>query len=223
MKLILFLILLLPQKMKADLFGGDIGVLVQIATTTIKQLNEMEKLVSNAEKYTEKVQHYNEMLNDKMIFARQVLFKLERLKSLDQNPKNLGDINRLIVSLKMQLQDIETIVANTSSDIIQSQDIQMEAAKIDGQAKKLIELSEQQKRLTQGVDKNVSINKANALNNAYSLEVNTLSLQVQTQNLHQNAKAAEYISKQYLENKLKEDQVHEFFLGKKSGARNELY
>lgn len=224
MKILLVLLLLIfSEHIKADLFGGDIGVLIQIASTTVKQLNEMEKLVSSTEKYTEKFQKYNELIEDKYLFARQILFKLERLKALNKNPKDLGEINNLIRSLKFKIKDFEEIAKKTSSEIFQSQDIQDDATRIDQQARAYSQIASQQKSLTQSLNKSVSINKANALSNAYGLEINSLSLQVQTQNLHQNAKQTEYITRKYLEDKLKEKELHEFFMGKTKEAKDELY
>ena len=45
-------------------FGQDTALLVELVTTTASQLNEMEKLVSNSEKYTRQMQKYNELFED---------------------------------------------------------------------------------------------------------------------------------------------------------------
>ena len=46
---------------QAQIISSDTALLVELVTTTASQLNELEKLVSNAEKYTEKLQKYNEL------------------------------------------------------------------------------------------------------------------------------------------------------------------
>lgn len=47
--IILCLTLAMPQPAKADLFGGDVAVLVQILAQTIKQLYELQRIVSTGQ------------------------------------------------------------------------------------------------------------------------------------------------------------------------------
>lgn len=217
-KIILIISLLsLSSHLEADLFGGDVGVLIQLAATSIKQLNELEQLVSSAEKYTEKVQEYNEVIQDKILFANQVLFKLERLKRLKRDDiKDLASLNQRIRDLKWRISDFKKIFARAEIDIETALEVKESTYELDRQALVYKKISDQQKSLTRSLSKNVSINKSNALTNAYGLEIAGLQLQVSNQNLFQNATQTEYMVKSYEESKLKEHENLEFWLGNTS-------
>lgn len=214
-KLVLIVSLLgLSSHLKADLFGGDVGVLIQLASTSIKQLNELEQLVSSAEKHTAKVQQYNEIVQDKLLFANQVLFKLERLKRLKKGKiKDLSSLNQRIRDLKWRISDFKAIFARAELDIETALGVKESTYEIDNQAAIYSRVAEQQKTLSSSLSKNVSINKANALTNAYALELSGLQLQVANQNLYQNATQAEYMIKFYEDYKVKEEETLEFWLG----------
>lgn len=214
--ILLFLLLLFSQYSRADLFGGDVGVLIQLASTAVKQLNEMERLVSNTEKYTQKVQEYNEILQDRVLFANQVLYKLEGLKSLPKgNVKDLGGINSMIRELKWRISDFHQVLAHAEIDLKTAESVKESSMSIDHKMQLYQKLADQQKRLSNSANKNISINKSNAITNAYALEVSGLSLQVQNQNLYQNATQTEYIIKDYEQKKMKEKDFSDFWFGSK--------
>ena len=61
---IAMLTLVLSSSVYSSMFGEETAVLIEIASTTASQLNELEQLVTNAEKYTKKMQEYNELMMD---------------------------------------------------------------------------------------------------------------------------------------------------------------
>ena len=69
--------LLLSMKAQSQIISSDTALLVELVTTTASQLNELEKLVSNAEKYTAKMQKYNELFQDEYFRAERVLYLAE--------------------------------------------------------------------------------------------------------------------------------------------------
>ncbi len=82
-------------------------VLVDILSNTISQLNELEKLVSNAEKYTKKVQEYNEIALD--IGMRIDLIEAITMDLVRTDPykvKNLENLNDLIRKVKGRYSDL---------------------------------------------------------------------------------------------------------------------
>lgn len=72
-------IMLLTLPSYSQIISSDTALLVELVTTTASQLNELEKLVSNAEKYTAKMQQYNELFQDEYFRAERVLYIAESL------------------------------------------------------------------------------------------------------------------------------------------------
>ena len=71
--------LLVSLSSSGQIISSDTALLVELVTTTASQLNELEKLVTNAEKYTEKMQKYNELTQDEYFRAERVLYLAESL------------------------------------------------------------------------------------------------------------------------------------------------
>ncbi|HAZ13899.1 MAG: hypothetical protein A2X86_12980 [Bdellovibrionales bacterium GWA2_49_15] len=90
-------------------FGQDTALLFELVTTTASQLNELEKLVTNAEKYTKKMQEYNELLQDEYFRAERVLYLAEQLTT-KRDIENLGDLNNAIRELKYSLTDLKELM-----------------------------------------------------------------------------------------------------------------
>jgi len=110
MKKILILFLLFPISSFA-IIGTDTAMMVQLVTTTASQLNELEKLVSNTEKYTQKMQQYNELVQDQYFRAERVLYLAEEL-SAKKEVANLGDLNVAIRDLKYNMVDLKEMMKN---------------------------------------------------------------------------------------------------------------
>jgi hypothetical protein len=110
MKFILVLCLLFPITSFA-IIGADTAIMIQLVTTTASQLNELEKLVTNAEKYTQKMQQYNELSQDHYFKAERVLYLAEEL-SAKKETANLGELNSAIRDLKYNMGDLKELMKN---------------------------------------------------------------------------------------------------------------
>ncbi|MBL7665291.1 MAG: hypothetical protein JNM93_09165 [Bacteriovoracaceae bacterium] len=95
------------------IFGSDTALLVELVTTTASQLNEIEKLVTNAEKYTEKMQKYNELFQDEYYRAERVLYIAESLAA-KKEIENLGDLNWAIRELKYSMAEFKELMREYS-------------------------------------------------------------------------------------------------------------
>jgi hypothetical protein len=93
----------------AQLLGGDTALLVELVTTTASQLNELEKLVSNAEKYTAKMQQYNELFQDEYFRAERVLYLAESLAA-KKDTQNLSELNWAIRELKYSMTEMKELM-----------------------------------------------------------------------------------------------------------------
>lgn len=87
----------------------DTAVLLELVTTTASQLNELEKLVSNADKYTEKMQKYNELVQDEYFRAERVLYLAESVAA-KKEIQGLGDLNYTIRELKYSMSDMRELM-----------------------------------------------------------------------------------------------------------------
>lgn len=97
----------------AQIISSDTALLVELVTTTASQLNELEKLVSNAEKYTAKMQQYNELFQDEYFRAERVLYIAESVAS-KKEVADLGDLNWAIRELKYSITEMRELMREYS-------------------------------------------------------------------------------------------------------------
>ncbi|MEI8348332.1 MAG: hypothetical protein WCG27_12765 [Pseudomonadota bacterium] len=113
LKLIPIVYLLFSLKAYA-LFGEESAMMIELITTTASQLNELEKLVTNAEKYTERMQKYNELVQDEYFKAERVQYLAEELVA-KKEVANLGDLNMAIRELKLSMSDLKELMKEYAS------------------------------------------------------------------------------------------------------------
>jgi len=101
--------LIFAMKTQAQIISSDTALLIELVTTTASQLNELEKLVSNAEKYTAKMQKYNELFQDEYFRAERVLYIAESLAA-KKEVANLGDLNWAIRELKYSMAEMKELM-----------------------------------------------------------------------------------------------------------------
>lgn len=104
----------------ASMFGEETAVLIEIASTTASQLNELEQLVTNSEKYTKKMQEYNELMIDHYWRAERILFVAESLAA-KKDAKDLGELNWAIRELKYSMAELKSLM-NEYKDIKNEED-----------------------------------------------------------------------------------------------------
>lgn len=108
-----------PKANASTLFAPDTdtALLFNLVTTTASQLNELEKLVTNAEKYTGLMEKYNQIAKDEY-------FRAERIQAIAQNfvevstrdPKDLAELNSAIRALKSETDSFKTLIAEYNRD-----------------------------------------------------------------------------------------------------------
>jgi len=108
-KLLLTAGLMFAIKTQAQIISSDTALLIELVTTTASQLNELEKLVSNTEKYTAKMQRYNELFQDEYFRAERVLYIAESLAA-KKEVANLGDLNWAIRELKYSMTEMKELM-----------------------------------------------------------------------------------------------------------------
>lgn len=89
--------LILPKPAKADLFGGDVAVLVQILAQTIKQLYELQRIVSTGQDTLSLMRDINRGVRDGLAIIRIVNPKFNPglyggLETIDQVQRAIEDL-----------------------------------------------------------------------------------------------------------------------------------
>lgn len=197
MKALLISILLFNQSAFA-LFGEDTALLIELVTTTASQLNELEKLVTNAEKYTQKMQHYNELFQDEYFKAERVAYLAEELAA-KKEIEDLGDLNFAIRELKYSMEELRFLMK--------------EFATIKGEEKKTKQLVKVKKKLNSRkmqrakVQVDLSI-KASTTGRATQLTAQNTALMHETQVEMQNTQL-EILEKVSTTNRLLAEQMEE--------------
>ena len=85
-------VLLSASTVRADLFGGDVAVLAQILAENIKQLMELQSILSNGEENLELMREINRGINDSLGLMQTV--------SPNANPGMFGDLRNVEAVLK---------------------------------------------------------------------------------------------------------------------------
>jgi len=101
--------LFMSLQVSAQIISSDTALMVELVTTTASQLNELEKLVTNAEKYTARMQQYNELTQDEYFRAERVLYLAESLAA-KKEIQGLGELNGAIADLKYTIADLREMM-----------------------------------------------------------------------------------------------------------------
>jgi len=116
-KLILFFTFLISFNSFA-IIGADTAMMIQLVTNTANQINELERLVSNTEKYTQKMREYSELVEDNYFRAERTLYLAEELAA-KKDVQNLGELNGAIRELKYNMSELKEMMqryANIKQD-----------------------------------------------------------------------------------------------------------
>lgn len=96
---------------------SDSAMLFQIVTNTASQLNELEKLITNAEKYTGLMEKYNEIAKDHYFRAERIYYIAQNYVELSgRDPKDLESLNSAIRALKSETQSLESAINEYRED-----------------------------------------------------------------------------------------------------------
>lgn len=118
MKNYIFIFLLTISLSAHAIIGEESAMMIQLVTNTAQQINELERLVSNTEKYTKRLREYSELTEDHYFRAERVLYLAQELAS-KKEVQNLGDLNGAIRELKYNMSDLHDLMqryANIKED-----------------------------------------------------------------------------------------------------------
>ena len=156
-------------------FGEDLPLLIEIVSNIASQLNELEKLVTNAEKYTQKMQEYNELMMDEYYKAQQIKYIVEDLIA-KKEISNLESLNSAIYNLKYSMADLKSIMQ--SYGIVINDDIKTQKRiKIEKKVNKKLEvLASHQIKMTNKAKTVKRLNQIHTQNSSLMLKGQVKSL-----------------------------------------------
>ncbi len=197
MKFVFILCLLFPLPSFA-IIGEETAIMIQLVTTTASQLNELEKLVSNTEKYTQKMQQYNELTQDQYFRAERVLYLAEGL-SAKNDVANLGELNTAIRDLKYNMGDLKELMKNY--------------AEIKSDEKKTFAYVEQNKKVNAMEKKRAEVQVAHSIDAKNAGRANQLTAQntalIYENQLKQSEVQLELLKAQKTANRLKAEELED--------------
>lgn len=118
---------------------SDDLLLMQVVTNTAAQLNELEQLITNAEKHTQRLREISEIAEDKLYIAERVeLWAMDLNYLANSDSMDLKAINDKIREIKMKRMDIDLLLQEMTKDERQSSKDQSSNLKNQKQQKKLI-------------------------------------------------------------------------------------
>jgi hypothetical protein len=191
-------LLLMTAQGHGQIISSDTALLVELVTTTASQLNELEKLVSNAEKYTAKMQQYNELFQDEYFRAERVLYIAESLAA-KKEVANLGDLNWAIRELKYSMNDLRELMREYAM-------IKDEERKTKDQVKIQKKLNARKEKIAKSqVDKSI---KAKTTGRATQLTAQNTAM-IYEQNVDMHNTQLEILEKLSTNNRLMAEQLEE--------------
>lgn len=96
---------------------SDTALLFNIVSNTASQINELEKLVSNAEKYTGLMEKYNQIARDQYFRAERIHYIAANFVELSRrDPKDLSELNSAIRALKSETESLKAMINEYRTD-----------------------------------------------------------------------------------------------------------
>jgi len=96
---------------------SDTALLFNLVSNTASQLNELEKLVSNAEKYTGLMEKYNQIARDHYFRAERIHYIAQNYVDLSKrDPKDLEGLNSAIRALKSETESLKAMINEYRTD-----------------------------------------------------------------------------------------------------------
>lgn len=96
---------------------SDTALLFEIVTNTASQLNELEKLVTNAEKYTGLMEKYNQIARDQYFRAERIHYIAQNYIDLSKrDPRDLEGLNSAIRALKSETESLKSLISEYRQD-----------------------------------------------------------------------------------------------------------
>ena len=96
---------------------SDTALLFELVSNTASQLNELEKLVTNAEKYTNLMEKYNQIARDQYFRAVRIQYIAQNYVDLSKsNPKDLEGLNSAIRSLRSETESLKSLIGEYRKD-----------------------------------------------------------------------------------------------------------
>lgn len=190
--------MLLTQTGLSQIISSDTALLVELVTTTASQLNELEKIVSNTEKYTAKMQQYNELAQDEYFRAERILYIAESV-SAKKEAANLGELNWAIRELKYSMSEMKELMREYA--VIKSDEENTKA-----QVKLQKKVNSQKERIAKSqVDKSI---KAKSTGRATQLTAQNTAM-IYEQNVDMHNTQLEILEKLSTNNRLMAEQLEE--------------
>src|SRR5690606_13887886 len=191
-------LMLLTQTGFSQIISSDTALLVELVTTTASQLNELEKIVSNTEKYTAKMQQYNELAQDEYFRAERILYIAESV-SAKKEAANLGELNWAIRELKYSMSEMKELMREYA--VIKSDEENTKA-----QVKLQKKVNSQKERMAKSqVDKSI---KAKSTGRATQLTAQNTAM-IYEQNVDMHNTQLEILEKLSTNNRLMAEQLEE--------------
>lgn len=191
-------LMLLTQTGFSQIISSDTALLVELVTTTASQLNELEKIVSNTEKYTAKMQQYNELAQDEYFRAERILYIAESV-SAKKEATNLGELNWAIRELKYSMSEMKELMREYAA-------IKSDEENTKAQVKLQKKVNSQKERMAKSqVDKSI---KAKSTGRATQLTAQNTAM-IYEQNVDMHNTQLEILEKLSTNNRLMAEQLEE--------------
>lgn len=144
---------------------SDTAMLFQIVSNTASQLNELEKLVTDAEKHTELLEKYNQIAKDHYFRAERIYYIAQNYVELSKrNPADLEELNSAIRGLKSENESLKYLIDEYRTNEAQNEIYEKKTEQTSNQNAKELQFANHQVEKTGNITSTTDASKLTAQN-----------------------------------------------------------
>jgi hypothetical protein len=158
---------------------GDTALLFQLVTNTATQINELEQLLTNAQKHTEIFEKYNQIAKDHYFRAQRINYIAQSYVELSQNdPRDLEGLNSAIRSLKSETDSLKSLISEYRTEEAINEKHEKQLERKAQQSQKEVSFANYQLHRTGTISSSTDAVKLTAQNTALSYKAHVEGNQI---------------------------------------------
>ena len=191
---------------------SDTALLFELVTNTASQLNELEKLVTNAEKYTGMMEKYNQIARDEYFRAERINYIAQNYVELSKkDPKDLEALNSAIRNLKSETESLKSLISEYRKDEAKNEIDEVQISNRSRLSNKELQFANSQVMRSGNINSTNEAQKVMAQNSALTYKAQVEGNQMTEVLASKIAEQNKLINRGYKEEALKRDAKESYY------------
>ena len=199
---------------------SDTAILFQIVSNTASQLNELEKLVTDAEKHTELLEKYNQIAKDHYFRAERIYYIAQNYVELSKrNPADLEELNSAIRALKSENESLKYLITEYRTNEAQNEIYEKKTEEASKQSAKELQFANRQVDKTGNISSTTDAAKLTAQNTGLIYKSNVESNQLTSLVANRLSEQNKILNRIQKDNAKEKEAKESFYQFKKRGDK----